>query len=157
MWRRLWRIVPAWTLAVTIVAVMGGTAWAAYQLATREIQVDLEEPITVTPGSVEGTIVYPGQTVDFTVTNSAPLPYGMEYTYKLDNPDSGIDVKMMVDQDGPGTEFDYVSHAQSKTVNIAGNGVHYLRVICTETSAPVPGVITMAFHRKAPAAPAAAA
>ena len=151
MRRKLWGIVPAWALAVTIMAVMAGTAWAAYQLATREIRVDIEEPITVTPGSVEGAIIYPGQSVDFTVTNSAPVPYGMEYTYSLDNPDSGIDVKMMVDQDGPGTEFDYVSHAQSKTVNIAANSVQYLRVICSETSAPVAGVITMEFHRKAPA------
>ncbi len=151
MRRKLWGIIPAWAMAVTIVAVMAGTAWAAYQLATREIRVDIEEPITVTPGSVEGAIVYPGQSVDFTVANSAPVPYGMEYTYSLDNPDSGIDVKMMVDQDGPGTEFDYVSHAQSKTVNIAANGVAYLRVICSETSAPVAGAITMEFHRKAPA------
>lgn len=151
MWRKIWGIIPAWTLAVIIVVLMAGTAWAAYQLATREIQVDIEEPITVTPGSVEGAIVYPGQSVDFTVTNSAPVPYGMEYTYSLDNRDSGIDVKMMVDQDGPGTEFGYTSHSQSKTVNIAANGVAYLRVICSETSAPVPGVITVEFHRKAPA------
>lgn len=151
MWRKLWAVIPAWTLAVTVVVVMTGTAYAAYHLATRQIKVDIEEPITVTPGSVAGAILYPGQTVDFTVTNSAPVPYGMEYTYKLDNPDSRIVVKMMVDQDGPGTEFDYASHAQSKTANIAANGVQYLRVICAETSAPEPGVITVQFHRKAPA------
>ena len=104
----------------------------------------------MTPATVDNVTLYPGQGVEFTVTNSADVAYGMQYTYTLDNPDSGIEVKMMVDQDGPGTVADYVSHTASKTVKIEPNGIQFLRVVCTEESAPVSGVITIAFSRKAP-------
>lgn len=151
MRKKLWGVIPVWTLAVAMVLVMAGTTWAAYTLTTRDIPVNIQEPIVVTPATVDNTTLYPGQGVDFTVTNLAPVAYGMQYTYTLDNPDSGIEVMMMVDQDGPGTAFDYVKHTASKTVNIEPNGTQYFRVIVTEESAPVTGVITMAFNRKAPA------
>lgn len=150
MRKKLWGVIPVWTLAVAIVLAVAGTAFAAYQLTTRDIPVNIQEPITVTPTTVDNVTLYPGQGVDFVVTNAAEVAYGMQYTYSLDNPDSGIEVKMMVDQDGPGTEFDYVSHTASKTVNIEANGTQFFRVICTEESAPVSGVITIAFNRKAP-------
>ena len=150
MQKKLWGIIPMWVLAVAMVLVIAGTAWAAYQLTTRDIPVNIQEPITVDPVAVENVTLYPGQGVDFTVTNTADVAYGMQYTCTLDNPDSGIEVKMMVDQDGPGTVADYESHTASKTVNIDPNGVQYLRIVCTEESAPVPGVITVAFSRKAP-------
>ena len=150
MRKKLWGIVPMWALAVGLVLAIAGTAWAAYTLTTRDIPANIQEPITVTPDTVGPVTLYPGQGVDFTVTNAADVIYGMQYTCTLDNPDSGIEVKMMVDQDGPGTAFDYVSHTASKTVNIDPNGTQFLRVICTEESAPGQGVITVAFNRKAP-------
>jgi len=150
MRKKLWGIIPVWALAVAMVLAITGTAWAAYKLTTRDIPVNIQEPITVTPATVDNVTLYPGQGVEFTVTNSADVTYGMQYTYTLDNPDSGIEVKMMVDQDGPGTGADYVSHTASKTVNIEPHGIQFLRVVCTEESAPVSGVITIAFSRKAP-------
>ena len=150
MRKKLWGIIPVWALAVAMVLAITGTAWAAYKLTTRDIPVNIQEPITVTPATVDSVTLYPGQGVEFTVTNSADITYGMQYTYTLDNPDSGIEVKMMVDQDGPGTGADYVSHTASKTVNIEPHGIQFLRVVCTEESAPVSGVITIAFSRKAP-------
>ena len=36
------------------------------------------------------------------------------------------------------------------TVNIEPNGTHFLKAFCTEESAPVSGVVTIAFNRKAP-------
>jgi hypothetical protein len=118
MRKKLWGIIPVWALAVAMVLAIAGTAWAAYQLTTRDIPVNIREPITVTPATVDNVTLYPGQGVEFTVTNAADVAYGMQYTYTLDNPDSGIEVKMMVDQDGPGTVADYVSHTATKTVKI---------------------------------------
>ncbi|MDM8000848.1 MAG: hypothetical protein QUS33_12885 [Dehalococcoidia bacterium] len=150
MRKKLWGIIPLWTLAVLLVIVAAGTAWAAYKLTTRDIPVTVREPISVQPLTVENVTLYPGQYVDFTVINAAEITYGMQYACTLDNPDSGIEVKMLVDQDGPGADFEYVSYSSSKTVNIAPNGTQYLRVVCTEESAPASGVITVAFNRKAP-------
>jgi hypothetical protein len=149
MRKKLWGVIPAWVLAVALVLVAAGTAWAAYKLTTRDIPVNIQEPITVSPATVDNTTLYPGQGVDFTVTNAAGVVYGMQYACTLDNPDSGIELKMLVDQDGPGSASDYASYTSSKTVNIASNGVQYLRVVCTEESAPAQGVITVAFNRKA--------
>lgn len=151
MRKKLWGVIPAWTLAMVLVLAIAGTAWAAYRLTTRDLPVTIQEPIAVTPAAVDNITLYPGQGVDFTVTNNANVVYGMQYAYTLDDPDGGIEVKMMVDQDGPGTASDYVSHTTSKTVNIEANGSQYLRIICTEESAPVSGVITVTFNRKAPA------
>ena len=150
MKKKLWGVIPVWALAVVLAVVAAGTALAAYQLTTRDVPVNIQEPITVTPAAYDNVTLYPGEGVDFTVTNEADVTYGMQYTYSLDNPDSGIEVKMMVDQDGPGTDYDYASHTSSKTVNIEANGTHYFRVICTEESAPVSGVITVTFNRRAP-------
>ena len=149
MRKKLWGVIPAWVLAVALVLVAAGTAWAAYKLTTRDIPVNIQEPITVSPATVDNITLYPGQGVDFTVTNAAGVVYGMQYACTLDNPDSGIELKMLVDQDGPGSASDYASYTSSKTVNIASNGVQYLRVVCTEESAPARGVITVAFNRKA--------
>lgn len=150
MRKRLWGIIPVWTLAVAIVLVAAGTAWAAYRLTTRDITVNIEEPITVTPETVDNVTLYPGQGVEFTVTNEADVAYGMQYACTVDNEDSGIEIKMLVDADGPGTEYDFVSHTASKTVDIQANGTQYLKVIVTEESAPVSGIVTVAFSRKAP-------
>lgn len=150
MRKRLWGIIPVWTLAVAIVLVAAGTAWAAYRLTTRDITVNIEEPITVTPETVDNVTLYPGQGVEFTVTNEADVAYGMQYACTVDNEDSGIEIKMLVDADGPGTEHDFVSHTASKTVDIQPNGTQYLKVIVTEESAPVSGIVTVAFSRKAP-------
>ncbi|MBN2099721.1 MAG: hypothetical protein JW753_09010 [Dehalococcoidia bacterium] len=149
MRKKLWGVVPVWALAVVLVIVAAGTAWAAYQLTTRDIPVSIQEPITVDPVAVDNVTLYPGQGVDFTVTNAADVIYGMQYACTLDNPDSGIELKMLVDQDGPGIDFEYASYTSSKTVNIAPNGVQYFRVVCTEESAPASGIITVAFNRKA--------
>lgn len=150
MRRKLWGVIPVWALAVLLVIALAGTAWAAYRLTTRDIPVTIREPITVDPVTLDNVTLYPGQSVEFTVINSANVTYGMQYACTLDNPDSGIDLKMMVDQDGPGTDFEYASYTSSKTVNIAQNGVQYFRVVCTEESAPASGIITVAFNRKAP-------
>jgi hypothetical protein len=149
MRKKLWGVIPAWALAVALILVAAGTAWAAYKLTTREVPVRIQEPITVDPAVVDNVTLYPGQGVDFTVTNAADVIYGMQYACTVDDPNAGIELKMLVDQDGPGTAFDYVSYTSSKTVNIASNGVQYLRVVCTEESAPAQGVITVAFNRKA--------
>ena len=149
MRKKLWGVIPAWALAVALVLVAAGTAWAAYRLTTRDIPVNIQEPITVSPAAVDNITLYPGQGVDFTVTNAADVIYGMQYACTVDNPDAGIELKMLVDQDGPGTAFDYASYTSSKTVNIASKGVQYFRVVCTEESAPAAGVITVAFNRKA--------
>lgn len=150
MRRKLFGVIPMWALAVALVMGAAATAWAAYRLTTRDIPVTVQEPITVAPVAVDNVTLYPAQGVDFTVTNAAGVIYGMQYACTLDNPDSGIELKMLVDQDGPGTDFDYVSYTSSKTVNILPNGVQYLRVVCTEESAPASAVITVAFNRKAP-------
>jgi hypothetical protein len=149
MRKKLWGVIPVWALAVVLVIAAAGTAWAAYRLTTRDIPVSVKEPIAVDPVAVDNVTLYPGQGVEFTVSNAADVIYGMQYACTLDNPDSGIELKMLVDQDGPGTGFDYASYTSSKTVSIAPNGVQYLRVVCTEESAPASGVITVAFNRKA--------
>jgi len=150
MRKKLWGIIPAWALAVVLVIAAAGTAWAAYKLTTRDVPVNVREPITVDPVTFDNVTLYPGQGVEFTVSNAADVIYGMQYACTLGNPDSGIELKMLVDQDGPGTAYDYASYTSSKTVNIAANGVQYLSVVCTEESAPAPSVITVAFNRKAP-------
>jgi hypothetical protein len=150
MRKKLWGVIPVWALAVVLVIAVAGTAWAAYQLTTRDVPVNVREPITVDPVAFDNITLYPGQGVEFTVSNAAGVIYGMQYACTLDNPDSGIELKMLVDQDGPGVDFDYASYTSSKTVNIAPNGVQYLRVVCTEECAPASGVVTVAFNRKAP-------
>jgi len=150
MRKKLWGVIPVWALAVVLIIAAAGTAWAAYQLTTRDIPVSIQEPIIVDPVAVDNVTLYPGQGVDFTVSNAANVIYGMQYACTLDNADSGIELKMLVDQDGPGIDFDYASYTSSKTVNIAPNSVQYFRVVCTEESAPASGVITVAFNRKAP-------
>ena len=150
MRKKLWGIIPVWALAVAMVLAIVGTAWAAYQLTTRDIPVNIREPITVTPATVDNVTLYPGQGVEFTVTNSADVAYGMQYTYTLGDPDSGILVKLRVDKDGTGTGADYASYTAGTTVNIEPNGTHFLKAFCTEESAPVSGLVTIAFNRKAP-------
>jgi hypothetical protein len=149
MRKKLWGIVPMWALAVMLVLSIAGTA-LAYVLTTRDVPVTIQEPITIEPGTVAAVTLYPGQGVVFTVTNAADAAYGMQYTYTLDNPDSGIQVKLKVDKDGPGTDVDYASYTAGTTVNIEPNGTHFLKAFCTEESAPVSGVVTIAFNRKAP-------
>lgn len=150
MRKKLRGIIPVSALAVVIVLVLAGTAWAAYSLTTRDVPVNIQEPITVTTATVDNLTLYPGQGVVFTVVNTADVPYGMTYTYTLDNPNSGIDVKLKVDKDGPGAEADYASYTAGTTVNIGPNGTQFLKVVCSEESAPVSSVIKVAFNRKAP-------
>ncbi len=150
MHKKLWGIIPTWALAVVVVLAIAGTALAAYILTTRDVTVTIEEPISVSPDTAQSVTLYPGQSVVFTVTNAADAEYGMQYACTLDNSGSGIELKMLVDQDGPGDGSDYASYTSSKIVNIAPKGVQYLRVVCTEESAPASGVITVAFSRRAP-------
>lgn len=151
MRKKLWGVIPAWALAVALVIALAGTAWAAYRVTTRDIPVTIQEPITIDPDAVSPVTFYPGQSVVFTVTNAADVPYGMQYVYTLDNQDSGVQVKMEVDSDGHGTEADYASFINGRTVTIGPKGTHFLKVICTEESAPGPSLITITFNRKPPA------
>jgi hypothetical protein len=149
MRKKLWGIVPMWALAVVLVLSIAGSA-LAYVLTTRDVPVTIQEPITVNPATIQPFTLYPGQGAEFTVTNAADVAYGMQYTYTLGDPDSGILVKLRVDKDGPGTGADYASYTAGTTVNIESNGAHFLKAFCTEESAPVSGVVTIAFNRKAP-------
>jgi hypothetical protein len=149
MRKKLWGIVPMWALAVMLVLSIAGTA-LAYVLTTRDIPVSIQEPITVDPSTVDSITLYPGKGVVFTVTNAADVAYGMQYTYTLGDPEGGIQVKLRVDKDGPGTDADFASYTAGTTVNIEPNGTHFLKASCTEESAPVSGVVTIAFNRKAP-------
>jgi hypothetical protein len=149
MRNKLWGIVPMWALAIVLVLSITGSA-LAYVLTTRDVPVTIQEPITVDPATIQPFTLYPGQGVVFNVTNAADVAYGMQYTYTLDNPDSGIEVKMQVDKDGPGTEADYANYTVGRTVNIEPNSTHFLKVFCAEESAPVSGLVTIAFNRKAP-------
>jgi hypothetical protein len=149
MQKKLWGIIPTWGLAIVLVLAVAGTA-LGYALTTRDVSVNIQEPITVEPATIAPITLYPGQGVVFTVTNAADVAYGMQYTYTLGNPDSGIQVKLKVDKDGLGTDADYASYTTGTTVNIEPNGTHFLKVVCTEESAPVSGVVTIAFNRKAP-------
>jgi len=149
MRKKLWGIVPMWALAVVLVLSIAGTA-LAYVLTTRDIPVSIQEPITVDPSMVDSITLYPGKGVVFTVTNAADVAYGMQYTYTLGDPEDGIQVKLKVDKDGPGTDDDFARYTAETTVNIEPNGTHFLKAFCTEESAPVSGVVTIAFNRKAP-------
>jgi len=149
MRKKLWGIVPMWALAVVLVLSIAGTA-LAYVLTTRDIPVSIQEPITVDPSMVDSITLYPGKGVVFTVTNAADVAYGMQYTYTLGDPEGGIQVKLKVDKAGPGIDADFASYTTGTTVNIEPNGTHFLKAFCTEESAPVSGVVTIAFNRKAP-------
>lgn len=149
MRRKLWGIVPVWVLAVAVIVVAAGTA-LAYTLTTRDVPVTIREPITVAPANFDNIMLYPGQSVVFTVTNEADVVYGMQYTYTISNPGSGIKVKMALDKDGPGTDHDFVNYIAGRIITIDPNGTHYLKVICTEESAPESAVITMSFSRRIP-------
>lgn len=150
MQKKLWRFMPISVLVIVLILAVAGSA-LAYVMTTRDIPVTIQEPITVNPDTVSPITLYPGQSIVFTVTNAADTAYGMQYTYTVGEPSSGVQIRMEVDNDGPGTEADYASFINGRTVTIQPNGTHFLKVICTEESAPGPSLITITFNRKPPA------
>ncbi len=81
MQKKLWGTIPAWGLAIVLVLAVAGTA-LGYALTTRDVSVNIQEPITVEPATIAPVTLYPGQGVVFTVTNAAAdVAYGiLKYT-----------------------------------------------------------------------------
>lgn len=149
MHKKLWGIIPTWALAVVAILAIAGTALAAYILTTRDVTVTIEEPISVSPDTAQSVTLYPGQSVMFTVTNAADVEYGMLYACTVSDNTSELLARMEVDKDGPGSD-NYTSHSGKTAVKIAPYGTQYLKVVCSEESAPGPGKLTITFSRKEP-------